>query len=297
MKTAIVTTSSDKYFHLLLELIDSIKRFKKSSQITICLIKNNLSDENVNFLRKKYKIKNISPVIKFFKDLNVDPYDYAQLCLPKYFPKFNKYIWIDADAWLNSWDGIELLYMASQKNKFAISSMADRHTNFLIRIIWLVRNIGIVKSQNLKHSLKMSLPLKISRKIGLKPHLNFGVFALNKNSKFWKVLISNYKKLRGSLYGKNQLSMNLSVYQNLDMVNILPHYINCLPNHLNVIFDVKKKLFVEKYPPHNSIGVIHLAGGAVVRKGSKDFRFFNHKIKIKTLDGKYIWRSYRFKNP
>ena len=28
--------------------------------------------------------------------------------LPKYFPGYKKYLWIDADAWVNSWSAIEL---------------------------------------------------------------------------------------------------------------------------------------------------------------------------------------------
>lgn len=297
MKIAIVTIASDKYFHLACELIDSIRKHKRSKNIDICFIERNLSKKNILLLKKKYKIKKISPVIKFYKKLNIDPFEYAQITLPKYFPEYDKFIWIDSDAWVNSWGGIETLINASANNKFAISSMADRHTNFLIRIIWLFRNIGIIKSQNLKHSIKMGLSQNLFRKIGLKPHLNAGIFALNKKSKFWLIWQNYFKKLKGPAYGKNQLSMNLAVYENLDLVNILPHYINCLPNPLNVIFDTKKKLFVEKFFPHNEIGMMHLASGARLDEFSKDFRFYNHKIKIKTLNNKYIWRSYRFKNP
>lgn len=296
MKIAIVTSSSDKYFHLACELIQSIKKNKESKKISICFIERNLCKKNILILKNKFKIKYISPVLNIYKNINIDPVEYAQICLPKYFPEFDKYIWIDSDAWVNSWDGVELLISASKNDKFAVSSMGDRHTNSLIRVDWIFRNLGLIKSQNFKHSLKMSVPLTIARKIGLKPHLNAGVFALNKKSIFWKLWINNFKNLKGPAWGKNQLAMNLTVYQNEDRVNILPHYINCIPNLGNVVYDVRKKIFLEKYAPHNKIGIIHLASGAPLYKNSRDFRFDNHKIKIETADGKFIFKTFRFKD-
>ena len=36
--------------------------------------------------------------------------------LPNYFPGFKKYLWIDADAWVNSWESIELYIKGSENN-------------------------------------------------------------------------------------------------------------------------------------------------------------------------------------
>ena len=34
--------------------------------------------------------------------------------LPKYFPNYEKYLWIDCDAWVNNWDSVELYFKACE---------------------------------------------------------------------------------------------------------------------------------------------------------------------------------------
>ncbi len=46
--------------------------------------------------------------------------------LPIYFPGYKKYLWIDADAWVNSWYAIELFLKGCDNKKLAIATSADR---------------------------------------------------------------------------------------------------------------------------------------------------------------------------
>ena len=41
--------------------------------------------------------------------------------LPKYFPSYEKYLWIDCDAWVNNWDSIELYFKACEDGKLGIT--------------------------------------------------------------------------------------------------------------------------------------------------------------------------------
>ena len=41
--------------------------------------------------------------------------------LPKYFPKYHNYIWIDSDAWINDWYAIDLLIQGCKKKDLAIT--------------------------------------------------------------------------------------------------------------------------------------------------------------------------------
>ena len=111
--TAIVAMSDANYFDLLTELIDSILRFKESKDISICVLDAGLNDTQIDILKKKvYKIS------KAKWDIEVPSYkvlgkewlksQVSRAFLPKYFPGFNKYLWIDADAWVNSWEAIDL---------------------------------------------------------------------------------------------------------------------------------------------------------------------------------------------
>jgi hypothetical protein len=296
MKTAIVTCVSKKYFHLAEELVDSINRFPESKNISICFLDNGLDNDQINKISKKiYCIKKSYPTSDKYKNLN--PIYYENLFLPEYFPEFDNFIHIDSDAWLNSWYAIDFLKKASNNGKIGICSMGDRKLDYTTRIIWLFRGIGLLKSQNFKHALKKGFPLHTARKVGLKPHINAGVFSLEKNSKFWKVWRKNFEfciKNTKNIYGSDQLSLNISVYIDGLEADFLPHYCNWLPNTENTIFDVYKNKFVDRFTPNYEIGIMHLAGGITATPPYKDVRFENVLLDTKTTDGSLIKKSFRY---
>jgi hypothetical protein len=50
---AIVTLADSNYFQLLLELIDSIKRYKESENISICVLDAGLTDQQKEIVKSK----------------------------------------------------------------------------------------------------------------------------------------------------------------------------------------------------------------------------------------------------
>jgi lipopolysaccharide biosynthesis glycosyltransferase len=299
-KIAIVSLSDQNYFHLIEDLIDSIQRFDQSKNISICILDAGMTKEQVNKIKGKvYTVK------KAEWDIPVSNYKVknrewlkSQVCrpfLPNYFPEFDKIIWIDSDAWVNSWTAIDHLINGSKNDKLAICNMSDRHTGRVLRVNWLFRNIGIIKSQNLKHSLSSGYRTKDSQFIATEPHINVGVFALNSNSKIWNVWQKNLKKAlkKGRIFGSEQIALNFSVYIDKCDTEFLPYYCNWIPEYKTTLWDETRNTFVERYYPHNEIGIIHLAGGKKV--GDKDMRYDkNLKIQLKTLSGKYIEKSFRY---
>ena len=59
--------------------------------------------------------------------------------LPNYFPGHKKYLWIDADAWVNSWNAIELYLKGCKNKKLAIATSADRSYGRVLRAEWVFR--------------------------------------------------------------------------------------------------------------------------------------------------------------
>ncbi len=58
-KNVIVSLADSNYFHLLNELIDSIKQFKESSSIAICILDAGLKEDQLKILSSKVdEIKN-----------------------------------------------------------------------------------------------------------------------------------------------------------------------------------------------------------------------------------------------
>jgi len=297
-KNVIVSLADANYFPLLEELIDSIKRFKQSEKIAICVLDAGLTVEQKNKISEK-----IDEIKSAEWDIEVPGYkvknkewlksQVSRAFLPKYFPNYEKYLWIDADAWVNSWEAIELYYKGCEKNKLSIATSADRAYGRVLRAEWVFGSFARIKSQNYKHAKSSGFSENIARQVALKPHLNIGVFALESNAPHWKIWQKNLKIAlsAGKIWGSEQIAMNIAIYCDLQEVEILPAYCNwTLIEALK--FDKKQNTLVEPYLPNHKIGIVHFAG-----KNNDQIRNNKNFIsKVKTVDGDLIEMKLRFNN-
>ena len=295
---AIVSLADSKYFELLNELVDSILRFKESREVKICILDAGLETNQIKILENK-----VHKIVKAEWDIEVPEYkvrgrewlksQVSRAFLPDYFPGFEKYLWIDADAWVNDWNSLEMYFKGSDNNTLSISSSADRSYGRVLRADWIFSNIAFVRSQNYKHARSSGFSNKIAREVALKPHLNIGVFCLEKNSPHWEVWQKNLKEAlkKGRIFGSEQIAMNITVYCDNMKVEILPAYCNWFLIE-NLKYDEINSTFVEPYLPNHKIGIIHLAG-----KTADKFRFDkNNLIQVRTLDNKTVKKNIRFVN-
>ena len=100
---AIVTLADSNYFELLNELINSIKTHEQSKSVSICVLDAGLNQDQVKVLKNKvYSIKKAEWDIKVpgYKVLKKEwlKSQVSRAFIPKYFPEFEKYLWIDCDA-------------------------------------------------------------------------------------------------------------------------------------------------------------------------------------------------------
>jgi len=297
-ENVIISAADSNYFELLNELIDSIKSFDQSKDLAICIMDAGLHKDQIEVLEKKVdQIKKAEWDIEV-SDIKVKGREWlksqvSRAFLPKYFPGYEKYIWIDADAWVNSWYAIELYLKGCENKKLAIATSADRSYGRLLKAEWVFGNFARIKSQNYKHAKSSGFSEKIAREVALKPHLNIGVFSLEKDAPHWDTWQKNLKKAlsSGRIWGSEQIAMNITIYSdNLD-VEILPAYCNWTLID-GIKFDKKNNTFVEPYLPNHEIGIIHFAG-----KNNNQIRNNKNLVsKIKTLDGDTIDKSLRFGN-
>ena len=301
-KKTIVSLADSNYFPLLDELIDSIKRFKESKDTAICVLDAGLSEEQKNKLLSKVdEIKSAEWDIKVpeskIKGREWLKSQVSRAFIPKYFPNYEKYLWIDCDAWVNDWQTIEIFFKACDDNKLGITQTIGPGYKITSKVDWVFGKFAIIKSQNFKHAIKSNISLDKARKLAFAPHINIGVFSLEKNSKSWEIWQNNLRETLkgGDIFGSEQLAMNISVYHDNIETEFLPLNCNWITSNLLPKFDETNDTFVEPYLPNNKIGIMHLAAG--IWKDNQDMRLNKDiKIEIKTLDGKTLNKSLRFEN-
>ena len=301
-KKAIVSLADSNYYPLLTELINSIKRFQESNEIAICILDAGLSDEQKKELSNKVdEIKSAEWDIEVaeskIKGREWLKSQVSRAFLPKYFPKYEKYMWIDCDAWVNDWKSVELHFKACDQGKLGITQTIGPGYKITSKVNWIFGKLALIKSQNFKHAIKSNISLDKARKLAFAPHINIGVFSLEKNSSSWNSWQQNLKQTLkgGEIFGSEQLAMNMSVYIDDIETEFLPLNCNWITSNLLPKFDEENSTFVEPYLPHYKIGIMHLAAG--IWKDKKDMRLNKEiTIDIKTLKGKTLSKSLRFNN-
>ncbi len=297
----IVTLADFNYFKLLEELINSIKAHDENKDVSICVLDAGLTKDQVDILKPK-----VHSIKKAQWDIEVPGYkvlkkewlksQVSRAFLPKYFPEFDKYLWIDCDAWVNSWSAVDLYFKACDNGKLGITQSIGPGYRIMSKVKWLLGKVAVIKSQNYKHAKSSGIEDNIARKLAFAPHINIGVFSLEKNSKCWEIWQKNLKKTlsKGKVFGSEGLAINIAVYHDNVEVEFLPLKCNWIASHLLPKYDTEKNTFVEPFLPNEKIGILHLAAG--IWKNNKDMRLNKDiEIEIKTLDGKKIQKSLRFK--
>jgi hypothetical protein len=160
---------------------------------------------------------------------------------------------------------------------------------------WLLGRLALIKSQNFKHAISSRIGMDKARKLAFAPHINIGVFSLEKNSPCWEIWQENLKKAlsSGKIFGSEGLAINMSVYIDNVETEFLPLNCNWIASNLLPKFDEQNNSFVEPFLPNYKIGIMHLAAG--IWRDGKDMRINkNIKIDIKTLDNETVTKSLRF---
>ena len=298
----IVSLADSNYFDLLNELVDSILKFPEVKEVDICILDAGLSDEQKKILSNKVK-----EIKKAEWDIEVPGYKVGQkewlksqvsrAFLPKYFPGYKKYLWIDCDAWVQDWSSVELYFKACESGKLGITQTIGPGYRIMSKVKWLFGKVAVIKSQNFKHAISSKIGTENARKLAFAPHINIGVFSLEENSPCWKNWQKNLTKTlsSGKIFGSEGLAINMSVYIDEIETEFLPLNCNWIASNLLPRYDEQKQYFVEPFLPNTKIGIMHLAAG--LWKDGKDMRIDKSvEIDVKTLSKKTISKSLRFKN-
>ena len=298
----IVSLADSNYFELLNELIDSIKKFEQSKNVSICILDAGLTEDQKNKLSEKIDEIKIAEW-----DIEVSEYkasgkewlksQVSRAFLPKYFPGYKKYLWIDCDAWVNDWQSVELYFKACENGKLGITQTMGPGYKIVSKVKWIFGKLALIKSQNFKHAINSKIGIDKARKLAFAPHINIGVFSLEHDSSCWKIWQDNLAITlkSGKIFGSEGLAINMSVYVDDVDTEFLPLNCNWIASNLLPKFDEESQTFVEPYLPNYKIGIMHLAAG--IWKNDKDMRLDkNVEVVIKTLKNQTVSKSLRFLN-
>jgi len=294
-KITIASASTAEFFHFLQGMILSVRDKPQSRDIHISLYDLGLTGEQKAWL-KDYVNNIVAPEWEFglsagagmsvpFKGILAKPY------LPKYFPGYDIYMHLDADAWVQDWFAVDLYLTGAAKTALAITPEIHR-----------AYTANYAASREF-HAFIVDLYAKTwgdeyAAQYSHYPILNAGVFAMPKDSPIWGLWQDNIRTSlsRSHHHCIEQAALNLAVFMYPDRfqydapirrnIQYLPATCNWLCHQSLPLFDQTRDAFVEPFLPHEKLGIIHRSSDDFKDKKSAD---------IGILDGQTINRNLKYK--
>lgn len=273
MKTIIITGANEAYRDLLIDLLDSLNFWHAPLSTAVGVL-----DVGLTSSTKLAISKRVNHIVNPIWDMTIDetlkktkPHLRCLLARPflrDYFPGYDAYLWIDADAWVQEKYAIEWLFNASKHGAMGLIPSADRSYRYHpSHIAWRRNNL---------FSYYGSEALEF---YNFHPYYNAGVFSLPADSNHWKIweyYFDQGLKKNGKLIC-DQAALNYSIWKEKLTVYPLPALCNWLCQYSIPKFNVETNRFHEPYLPFRSIGILHMA--------SKTKRF---QFKIQRENDEYL---------
>jgi hypothetical protein len=180
----------------------------------------------------------------------------ARPFLRKYFPDFDVYFWLDADAWVQDWTAVDLFCQgAIRRRGMALVPEIDRGS---------VRQYG-----GLPEYWKLAagwyaaaFGSEVAQKLHSFPMLNAGVFALHHDAPHWSVWEQSIALALNSACTvmTDQLALNYSIYTQglFKQTELLPGWCNWMCHNGFPRWHAGRSCLVEPYLPYTAIGILHL---------------------------------------
>jgi len=271
-RNIVITATNDLYLPLALGLLRSLRALCFSVPFDIGVLDVGLG-ENAKAQLAAFDVKIVPACVDFeypdreawekqlqgFRAMTARPF------LPSYFPDYDVYMWIDADAWAQTPEAIDtMLAGAGAEDDLFIASEIDRDYKPYF-----------LSSQPWEYHLKWyraNFPADAVAKISPRPMLSDAVFAMRANSPVWKAWSDVYTaclqrvaKMTREQFMGDQLSLNMAVYTQGFPLKIMPAEFNWLTLYALPMFDEEKSLFVRPTPPRTAISIMHLTHAKKVR--------------------------------
>ncbi|HTJ56943.1 MAG TPA: hypothetical protein VL418_05185 [Devosiaceae bacterium] len=257
-RSAIIVTGADaNYFPYAKELVISI-RAAKGQECSIGFYDLGLEPEQNAWLQDlDVAVKRPNTLLELDVSAEISPNKLGYLARPflrENFPGYDTYVWMDADAWLQSGAGLDLLLAAARERGAAFIRQNDPS----YKPTWWLRG-WMLKHFVLGYGVLKGLYLF------LWPHINNGVFAMQADAPHWEEWRRRYQGAydRTSLPAPHdQFSLNAAVVLGRLKANFAPPTLNWICDLSPPKWDPSAKKLCRPLAPHEVIDIVHLAGPA-----------------------------------
>jgi len=255
-KTIAITGGDAAYFHLLRECVASLRATPEGQAMALGILDCGLTEEQRVWLATQGAIF-VTPDWDFdfparaklkdgYKALTARPF------LPRYFPGFDLYLWIDADCWVQQGDALALFQRAARTGALAVAPEIHRSMRHY-RHAW--KEFSTVNGAAYEAAFGKETAERLIRY----PLINAGVFALPAGAPHWQ----GWADLLGDALQRSadmtdQIALNVLVYDHGFPCEPLPSRCNWPVHHATPAWDAERGLFVEPAMPYEPLGILHL---------------------------------------
>lgn len=261
MSVLLVTAADAKYFELVQGVIRSVREKPQGRGLAIAVLDLGLTFKQVDVLRQQVEFIFDPPWEHSFPPSAQIPSHYRALFsrpyFRQYFPGFDTYFWIDADAWVEDWSAVDLFLRGAAKRGMAVVQEIDRSNRVICGGL-----AGVMKEWNDWYGSHFGP--EMGRTMMNYPMINAGVYALRHDAPHWELwrdrLAAGLKVSCSNL--ADQLALNVVIYREgmLRHTELLPAWCNWMCHCCLPAWDPVAQRLVEPYLPHTPIGILHLSG-------------------------------------
>lgn len=259
MRTLVVTAANESFMPLLRGLIESLQQWEPRPFNDLACFDLGLAPESRYWLEGiarhvvepdwdlpvDEKLRREQPELRA---LTVRPF------LPRYFPGYDIYLWIDADAWVQERFALEWLFVAAASGRLAaVPQVHHAHLQTEGSFNWRVQRMQAYFGQ------------EAGRRLLWNTYVNAGVFALRSDAPHWASWAGWFDQGLKATGGKpccDQTALNQAIWMERLPVAPLPALCNWLCHLALPRFDVARRKFCEPTAPGLPIGILHLSANS-----------------------------------
>ena len=255
-KTIAITGGDAAYFDLIRDCIASLRATAEGRAMALGVLDCGLTEEQQAWCREQGATL-VAPQWDFdfpgraqlkdgYKALTARPF------LPRYFPGFDLYLWVDGDCWVQQGDALALFLAAARTGALAVAPEIHRSMRHY-RHAW--KEFSSINGAAYAAAFDQATADRLIRY----PLINAGVFALEHDAPHWAgwaALLG--EALQRSADMTDQITLNVLVYDQGFACEPLPSRCNWPVHHATPAWDADRSLFVEPAMPYEPLGILHL---------------------------------------